>query len=716
MINVTEMSKFSVAPGADNTAAFKEALEKAWKEKKDWGQPGQKPVVIYIPAGIYHLSDTLDIDPEPVLEDKITAPGYLTLRGDGRGRSVLVFKFPPEDKDKDAISFRNRYLEHTFIDPSFKRYDRSIYLNGNHVEGLTISAESGRIALRLMAQSRFRITDCDIIGGKYGIYGNACMIGSVTGCRVESRDASALSSGVQGEPGELSNVSAAVYFSNTNTVINLRDLDVESASNGVGVGRNSQVRMLHCRLSNIMEHGIIFDAEWDHGDLHPNRNSGGTLTAVACSIEGCKGSAVYSERTEQPASSKKIFPDSLVLMDSSIAGPPASGPGRPPLFSFGWMWANIVGCRVENYEVLVKTMTREIPAGAQMESRVLVDVIGTDGTPSLYDDPREQIRIVDLRRYRHWSDPRPVPGVGTKVQGAGIALADIGPEAGPDLVVYHIANPGGPNQGHYRVGWNVHVGGEVSGGWGPSHPIPGGFGAKNQGGDIALADINGSGRPDLVVFHIEGPGAQSHGYYRVGWTLDAEGKVTGGWTKPLAVPGWCGAKDRGGGIALADISGDGHPDLVVFHLGAPAGQNHGHYQVGWSLDKQGQAQAWSPLMSVPGGYGAKDQGTAITLADTNRSGKLDLIVFHIENPPGENRGYYRIGRDLDSQGQVTGGWTDPVPIPGWWGPKHQGGGIAAWDLLGNGRPDLMFLQVDKFTGGSSQGHYRWAFDITSDGE
>ncbi|MDQ3654313.1 MAG: matrixin family metalloprotease [Chloroflexota bacterium] len=45
--------------------------------------------------------------------------------------------------------------------------------------------------------------------------------------------------------------------------------------------------------------------------------------------------------------------------------------------------------------------------------------------------------------------------------------------------------------------------------------VPGWFGAENQGADIALADINGNGRPDLVVFHVDNPGGENHGYYRV---------------------------------------------------------------------------------------------------------------------------------------------------------------------------------------------------------
>jgi hypothetical protein len=47
------------------------------------------------------------------------------------------------------------------------------------------------------------------------------------------------------------------------------------------------------------------------------------------------------------------------------------------------------------------------------------------------------------------------------------------------------------------------------------------------------------------------------------------------------VPDWFGAEDQGAGIALGDINGNGKPDLVVFHLDNPGGENHGDYRIGY---------------------------------------------------------------------------------------------------------------------------------------
>jgi hypothetical protein len=173
-------------------------------------------------------------------------------------------------------------------------------------------------------------------------------------------------------------------------------------------------------------------------------------------------------------------------------------------------------------------------------------------------------------------------------------------------------------------------------------PVPGWFGSQDQGGDIAVADVSGNGRPDLIVFHLDNPGGENHGYYRIGWNLDAAGNVTGGWSGVIPVPGWFGAEDQGAGIAIADTDGAGRPDLIVFHLDNPGGENHGYFRIGRNLSTSGVVANWGPVVQIPGWFGAENQAAGISAADVNGNGRTDLLVFHVDNPAGENHGYYRI--------------------------------------------------------------------------
>jgi len=82
--------------------------------------------------------------------------------------------------------------------------------------------------------------------------------------------------------------------------------------------------------------------------------------------------------------------------------------------------------------------------------------------------------------------------------------------------------------------------------WSAIKAVPGWFGSENQGAGIAVADINRTGRPDLVVFHVDNPGGENHGYYRVGWNLDDYGNVTGGWSdiKAVSAQSICASKRK----------------------------------------------------------------------------------------------------------------------------------------------------------------------------
>ncbi len=310
-----------------------------------------------------------------------------------------------------------------------------------------------------------------------------------------------------------------------------------------------------------------------------------------------------------------------------------------------------------------------------------------------------------------WDSPRLIPGwFGAEDQEGDIAAADISRNGRVDLLVFHIDNPGGENHGYYRIGWNLDNSG-VAQSWSPVKAVPGWFGAEDQGAGVALGDINKDGRLDLVVFHVDNPGGENHGYYRIGWSLDANGDPTGGWSPVKAVPGWFGAEDQGAGIALADLNGNGSQDLVVYHIDNPGGENHGYYRIGWNLDANGDATGgWSPVKAIPGWFGSEDQGGGIAIADLNGNGRPDLIVFHIDNPSGDNRGYYRIGRDLNAAGDVTGGWTEVRPIPGWFGWENQGGGVAVADIDGNGRKDLIIYHIDN-PGGENHGYYRIGWNL-----
>ena len=173
---------------------------------------------------------------------------------------------------------------------------------------------------------------------------------------------------------------------------------------------------------------------------------------------------------------------------------------------------------------------------------------------------------------------------------------------------------------------------------------------------------------------IDNPPGQNRGVYRVGRALDANGNVTGGWTGWIDVPDWFSAENQGGGIAVADLNGDGTPGPDRVHDRQSARAEPGRLP--------GRPRRWTPTATSPAagrrgstcrtGSRSENQGGGIAVADLNGDGRQDLIVFMIDNPPGQNRGVYRVGRELDANGNVTGGWTGWIDVPDWFSWENQG--------------------------------------------
>ena len=184
--------------------------------------------------------------------------------------------------------------------------------------------------------------------------------------------------------------------------------------------------------------------------------------------------------------------------------------------------------------------------------------------------------------------------------------------------------------GHYRVGRGLAEDGEARGGWSRWRAIPS---PPGEGGDVAAADLDGDGRPELI--------AVVAGHYRVGFGLGADGAV-GRWTDWVAIPDWRRSADLG--VAVADLDGDGRPELLVLSAGA--------HTVGWGLDATGRATdgwgPWAPVPDVPAGAGVSaaltDRGELVTMT----AGRFQAAPVELDVAEAHEIGAWRL-LDFDSQ-------------------------------------------------------------------
>src|SRR5438552_9116255 len=287
-------------------------------------------------------------------------------------------------------------------------------------------------------------------------------------------------------------------------------------------------------------------------------------------------------------------------------------------------------------------------------------------------------------------------------QGGGVAIADLTGTGTQDLLVIMVDNLPGQNRGAYRVGRALNADGSVNGGWTPWFDVPDWFPWENQGVGAALVDLDNDGRQDLIVFMIDSPPGQNQGYYRVGRRLDATGAVTGGWGPWIPIPDWFSFENQHGAIAVGDLDSDGSLAMVVFMIDNATQQNRGLYRIGRKLDTNGNVTGgWTPWIDVPDWFSWDNQGAGVALIDLHGVGR-DLVVFHIDNAVDQNQAFYRIGRRLDGNGNVAG-WSPWQGTPAWFAWENQGGGIAT--MRRNGKPAMVVMMIDS-PPAQNAGYYR----------
>ena len=184
--------------------------------------------------------------------------------------------------------------------------------------------------------------------------------------------------------------------------------------------------------------------------------------------------------------------------------------------------------------------------------------------------------------------------------------------------------------GHYRVGRDLGEDGAVSGGWSRWRAIPK---PPGGGGDVAVADLDGDGRPELI--------AVVAGHYRVGFGLGADGGVER-WTDWTAIPDWRPAADLG--AAVADLDGDGRPELLVLSGGA--------HTVGWGLDDSGRAAGgwgpWTELPDLPDAPGVSAAFAPGAVLVAVAAGRVHAAPVELDIAQAPDIGAWRV-LDFDSQ-------------------------------------------------------------------
>jgi hypothetical protein len=238
-----------------------------------------------------------------------------------------------------------------------------------------------------------------------------------------------------------------------------------------------------------------------------------------------------------------------------------------------------------------------------------------------------------------------------------VALGDLNGDGNPDLVVANTLSNTisvflGNGDGTFQAPRQFAVGAFATPGTDISVKLPA------FGRDVAIADLNHDGIPDVVV------------------TNDASGDVSvllGRGDGTFAPQERFDATTEPVSLAVGDLNGDGIPDLSVISTSL-----NGFFTVAILLGRGDGTFAPEQTLTVPTGTGVNIG--SVQIADVNGDGKADLLV----------------AGSSDSRLSVLLGNGDGTFTPGGtYNASRLGAGLAAGDLNGDGKLDIANTAFDQ---------------------
>ncbi len=348
---------------------------------------------------------------------------------------------------------------------------------------------------------------------------------------------------------------------------------------------------------------------------------------------------------------------------SSVTTADINGDGLPDLIVANTSRADTVSVLLNNTSPGAATPSFATPqsfaTGVNPESVTAIDVNG-DGLPDLIVTNGDNTVSVLLNTTASGASTPSFAAQQTFATGSNpisLTAADVNGDGLPDLIVANQGNGGGNT---VSVLLNTTAPGATT----PSFATQQTFATGNSPESVTVADVNGDGKPDLIVAN-ENDNTVS---------VLLNNTAPGATTPSFASQQTFATGSRPYSVTAADVNGDGMPDLIV------TSSDDDTVSVLLNTTTPG---ATTPSFAAQQTFAASlGSPTSVTAVDVNGDGKSDLIVANNSDPT------VSVLLNTTAPGATTPSFATPQTFA-----TGVTGSLARWvtaaDVNGDGMPDLI---------------------------